>query len=363
MYYTEDGEMVEILPETTLTAPDPENSPGIFQITENYPELIVGTTYKVKWNGVEYAGTATDGTGADEGSVILINDGTDLNTGEGLVFAIAYVAGVGCTFADPSGANELTASIYSSKGEKIHHIPPKYIKDMYYEEETYGEIVPPTTAIDNGYAEMGEFYVMGPPITLVVGKTYTVHYNGVDYECVATAGELLGESIIAMGDLAVLTTGAPSGAYPFVMATGAFAETAGASIAVIGLDGSASITVAIYGDKTEIHGIPQKYIDGFAPMYVGDRLALTTTDTRITDTNLINFLVANKDAKKVRIRVSISADTNGILKFQRQTGDLYQLLYASIYGWGAGKLSIAKLSVCSDDYDDNIAYGVIINLS
>lgn len=127
MYY-EEGGLVEILPETTLTAPDPENSPGIFQITENYPELIVGTTYKVKWNGVEYTGTAINGSdvGEAEGTVMLFNDGVDLSTGEGLVFAIVYMAGVGFMPSDPNGGTELTVAIFADD-YVMHKLPEKFL--------------------------------------------------------------------------------------------------------------------------------------------------------------------------------------------------------------------------------------------
>ncbi len=341
MYYEEGSEEVEILPESAIQydAADMGRVSGNSVIP-----LVVGEKYKVTIDEVDYiceayAFETTELSGVALGAKIFDNS---------LTLDYPFIAITSAQEA--SAGTALLVACYGFYGktiaitqaiEKIHHIPPKYIKDMYYEEETYGVIVPLTTAIDNGYAVMGELYVMGPPITLVVGKTYKVNYNGVDYECVAVAGSLQGESIIAMGDLAVLTTGTPSGDFPFVMATGAFVETAGASIAVIGLDGSASIDVAIYGDKTEIHVIPQKYIDGYAPFYVGERLVLTTANTLIGDTNLINFLIANKDAKKIRIRCNVTG-VNGIVTFQK-TDDPYRQMYISFVGYGAGVVTMACL--------------------
>lgn len=134
--------------------------------------------------------------------------------------------------------------------------------DMYYTEIGIVEILPESTAINNGEAIMGEFYVLGAPITLVVGNTYTVMYNGVAYKSVASNITIptIGEGI-GLGDVAILSTGSPSGAYPFVLATADAISEMGASIAVIPLDGSVNVTVSISTEGTIVHQIPNKYLD------------------------------------------------------------------------------------------------------
>lgn len=133
MGYIEEGDMVEILPETTLTCSEEEH--GEFLLTENPPVLKVGERYIVTWNGVEYGGTAVDASemmGA--GSVVVANDGADIQTSEGCVFAIAYMLDVGngqpalyiIDFA--AGATTVTLSI-KGKGETIHKLDNRCLPD------------------------------------------------------------------------------------------------------------------------------------------------------------------------------------------------------------------------------------------
>lgn len=134
--------------------------------------------------------------------------------------------------------------------------------DMYYTEDggTF-EILPSSSAIDTGNAMMGELYVIGSPITLEVGKTYKVIYNGAEYESVASEFTLpqIGLSV-GLGDIDVVTTGAPSGAYPFVLAVNDLLVQMGACAAIIPLDGSTNITVSILGKNEIIHYISPQYI-------------------------------------------------------------------------------------------------------
>lgn len=354
MYYTEGEGMAEILPETSYTT----DLDGVGYLP--HVNLVAGDTYTVIINGTSYKCTAFYATVQGDDAIALGNRGivTGEDTGEPFMIASAIEQDITTFVALTVDTNSGTVAIYHDT-ELIHHVPPKYIKDMYYEEIVQdGVIVPPTTAVDNGHAVMGELYVMGAPITLVEGKTYTVIYNGDSYECVATAAELQGESMMAMGDLTVLVTGTPSGAYPFVMAAASFVETAGASIAVIPLDGTTP-TIAIYGEKTEIHTIPQKYIDGYAPMYAGERLTLTSTNTRITDANLISFLHANKNANKVKIRCNFGG-IYGIVTFQKME-DPYWQSYMSFNSYGgADGFTLALLGF--SDIEGTILRGKLVSL-
>lgn len=124
LYYTEGG-IVEILPETTLTAP--ESEPGEFAITENFPALEIGKTYVVNWNGTEYTSTATDSAPLGmPGGVALINEGVDMSTGEGHVFTVLYVPAQMLYFMDAAGSATLTVSI-AHNAETIYKIDPKYL--------------------------------------------------------------------------------------------------------------------------------------------------------------------------------------------------------------------------------------------
>lgn len=74
------------------------------------------------------------------------------------------------------GSSNHTIEFIKSEGE-IHHIEPKYIKDMYYEEE--GDVI---------YAEavIPEDMMYLPEATYEIGKTYTIEVNGKREEFVFT---------------------------------------------------------------------------------------------------------------------------------------------------------------------------------
>lgn len=184
---------------------------------------------------------------------------------------------MGITILDQRDKEELNKKIDDAKKETAKQIDeaiknstgpidPSRIKDMYYTEDGgMVEILPESTAVGSDQSIMGEFYVMGKPITLEVGKTYKVVYNGTEYECVASAISIptIGEGI-GLGDVDILSTGSPSGSYPFVIATADALINMGASIAVLDASVVARAmplpTVAIYGNATVVYHIPPKYI-------------------------------------------------------------------------------------------------------
>ena len=173
---------------------------------------------------------------------------------------------MGITILDQRDKEELNKKIDDAIKNYTGPIDPSRIKDMYYTEDGgMVEILPESTAVGSDQSIMGEFYVMGKPITLEVGKTYKVVYNGTEYESVASVISIptIGEGI-GLGDVDILSTGSPSGSYPFVIATADALINMGASIAVLDAHVVARAmplpTVAIYGNATVVHHIPPKYI-------------------------------------------------------------------------------------------------------
>lgn len=126
-FYEESG-IVEILPEC-----QPTNREGTFDITVPF-SLVIGETYIVNWNGVEYTGTAVDGSFIDAaGFPVLVNDGADLTSGEGGVFAIVAWGttaenGVYGSVTVLDGTTELTISI-KGEGTTIHPLDAKFLPD------------------------------------------------------------------------------------------------------------------------------------------------------------------------------------------------------------------------------------------
>lgn len=139
----------EILPETNLKAIDPGN----FIIDNVQLAIDEGETYVVNWNGIEYTATAIDATNfVGEQAVMLLNDGTNIETSEGMRFSIVYnvVNGV-AELRDAKGAVALIVSIY--KADKvIHKIPEEFIPDSIatkYYVQTY--VTDQLGVVENGY--------------------------------------------------------------------------------------------------------------------------------------------------------------------------------------------------------------------
>lgn len=130
-HWEEEG-IVEILPETTVVFED-----GIAQI-DGFPIPTSGKTYIVNWNGAEYICVAIYGERTDAvivGNAYAATEGQDGTAETGEPFAIVFDE----TMNTPvivafDGSTEATMSI-AHKNTVIHHLDPKYIKDMYYEEE------------------------------------------------------------------------------------------------------------------------------------------------------------------------------------------------------------------------------------
>lgn len=99
-------------------------------VLDSTPDLTVGKTYKIVWNGVEYSCVAVDTTDT-LGGVALGNVDALLGSGDtGEPFVIAVVEGV-CAGAPLDGSTSVTLSII---GEKIIPIPVEYLTNVnpYY---------------------------------------------------------------------------------------------------------------------------------------------------------------------------------------------------------------------------------------
>lgn len=78
-------------------------------------------------------------------------------------------------------AGEHTISIYEVNNE-LQKIDPKYIQDMYYEEQPKAEIFYENSEID--FTNANPIYDLGIPM-LTVGASYVVTWDGETYNCIA----------------------------------------------------------------------------------------------------------------------------------------------------------------------------------
>ena len=231
----EEGGVVEVLAETTVTALEAE---GEF-LVEKQIELTVGEHYVVRLNGVDYPSTVVD---LGDGTSALINDGANLETEENLLFFIMSVDGtVMVQMLD--GSTSVTISIYQN-GTVIHPIDGKYLPNGTPWIEENGVLLGETNASSFTHPSFGTMWGIYKAVDLKVGETYTVIYNGVDYECVcqaAPSGLISDPNAVAMGNFSVV--GGANTGEPFAMLVSYAYE----EVDIIDLVGSASVKVGING--------------------------------------------------------------------------------------------------------------------
>lgn len=178
-------------------------------------------------------------------------------TMEGITFPAGiwflYIPGFGYT-------SELKAPSAIFGSGVIHKLDPKYLPDGLPYTEGGGLVEIPVSG--SWVLEDDEYYmfVMTAPVGLELGKTYTVNWNGTDYQVVGqdasviSGGELAG---VYLGNAA--TGGGEDTGEPF-----AILELATAMNGMYGMAISVDNTVAqftIYGESEIIHKLDNKFID------------------------------------------------------------------------------------------------------
>lgn len=275
----------EILPECQ---PRYNSYDNVFWVDQTIEGVEAGNTYVVSWNGTEYECVATEISDLDVSATVLgdiytYSDGSFGTAPTGEPFAIGIFSadtsasiGVGAQVKPFDGATELTLSIYS-KINVVHKLPGKFLPDgVPYVEEGIVEL--PVTG--QWYEEKNEDgtvddsgYMVTAPIGLQIGSTYTVNWNGTDYEVtgqdysVLSGGEIAG---VSLGNLAAM--GGDDTGEPFVMTeipADLAAEMGGIYGMIMSLDLSINIPFAIYGEVATIQKIDPRCLPTGVPYIEG----------------------------------------------------------------------------------------------
>jgi hypothetical protein len=168
-------------------------------------DLIVGETYIVRWDDVDYTCVAQDAGTLMSGAVAVGNLSDFKLSGNNEPFVISVVSGYGVMYAsltDREAGNSHSVSI-AKKNILIKKIDKKYLPIPFFGKEN--SVILDGTFQDTkiGDTWSGEAIIEdSSDSTLVVGETYTVVWNGVEYRC---------ECIEAMGLPAVGNTIAVGG--------------------------------------------------------------------------------------------------------------------------------------------------------
>lgn len=277
-----------VLAETTL---DFSNSIGDYR----YPEIInitTGEQYNVKWNGVEYPCTAVF---YENRGIVLGNEYSVGGESNGYPFTfIVYDDRTHIT--DHLRKSTNTFSILGPS-EIVHKIPEKYLPDNigggaqsdwnanegepghilnrthWVEEGSIVEILPETNlTFEDGQA------IAIPVGEMVVGETYTIEYNGTEYECTTLLGE--GYMFGNFGLMGMEDTGEPFlGIYA---PAGMLTETA--IVMFLTVDGATEATVSIYQKQRKYNKLDAKYLPDGVPTnvllvnYLGNAASVTGAD-------------------------------------------------------------------------------------
>ena len=213
MYYESEPVEIEIQPESIV-----ENLDG-YVIWDNliHTMLQEGRTYIVTWNGEKYRcvarnvnnniyignqalAEAADGWGFPE--VIESSEPFFIATIEFDMWSVVIAE---------SGTHTFSINVLESV---IHQIHPKYIADMYYDNGiTVTEVVPETT-VEGFENTKGPFYGAMNAISIVpvIGATYTVVWDGVEYNIECNVAD--GLAYIGNENYVFMTTG---GDIPFAI--------------------------------------------------------------------------------------------------------------------------------------------------
>ena len=285
-HYAEDV-FVEFIPEThtVFTA-----SPGSTNWEQKYTGHFTGNVeltkpeydelFRVIWNGTQYDCEVNGYTKPDGKSGRGIGN-TGMFGGVYIYeypFLIAFFDGdeaaeLGYNYIVYVDDNSTEATFSVSKlTEVVHKLDEKYLPDnainvqpdwnqsdenaadyvknrTHWSKTTIGEVLPETTVNgESGWASGTGMVSIQYPVSFILGETYTVNWNGVEYQCVAY--ELAGLPAIGNGSM----MGGSDTGEPFLIG----ADDTECMVFV--LDDSTSVTISIMGEIEEIHKLDEKFI-------------------------------------------------------------------------------------------------------
>lgn len=246
-HYIEKQEAVVVLPETTIETP-PDND--YVAMLEPF-ELVEGRSYVVAWNGVEYECGCFTGMGY----LLLGNFVLFGMTGNDEPFALMIADGM-CIVMAIDGSETATISVTASAFEIVHKLEGKYLPEGVPYSEVNSEVILPETTVE----VVDESAAIDAPVSVEHGKTYTVTYNGVEYQCEAIAMEIdSGVFVCYLGNIGAMGMGEDTGE-PFAMGV-----VIGAGIEMVVLDGSTTVTISIVANNEIVKKIDAKYLPDGLP--------------------------------------------------------------------------------------------------
>ena len=139
-------------------------------------------------------------------------------------------------------------------------IKQEYLPEGYpYITVGEADVLPETEAV---YDEESVGFIITAAFELIDGQEYTVTWNGTDYICPGASLTMEGQTAQYLGDIDALTTGTPSGEYPFLLlkVPDEMAAEMGFTAQIVPIDGSESVTIAISAVLEQITRLDGKFM-------------------------------------------------------------------------------------------------------
>ena len=209
---------------------------GKMWVISKAPQLTVGESYTVNYNGTDYVcvcQSAPGGLTADPNAVAMGNFSVvgGANTGEPFAMLVSNLFNR-VDIIDLSGANDVWVKIF---GTVLRKLSPMYLPDGVPYLGGINYILPERQPTRD---EDGQTFDLSGMASLVAGESYTVNWNGVDYSCVAQMLDTNGVKVVVLGNLGDILGGESSGE-PFVI------MSTGTESLALALDGSTDLTISI----------------------------------------------------------------------------------------------------------------------
>lgn len=202
-------------------------------------------------------------------------------TAESIEEALGYV---------PADKDEIEIPDYSAvEGEKGH-----ILNRPFYEDVTIGELLPATTVVIEGLENL-----VPHTLSLTIGNTYTVNWNGTDYAAVCKEYE----GNPALGNIEFISAEGNSGE-PFVImpVPPELVEVLGISgTMIVAVDDSTEVVVSVSGEAKELKKLDNKFLSlDWLPVYDGEVEVFPETSLESgSNIHEIDFTTFNEGEKAI----------------------------------------------------------------
>ncbi len=350
-------ETVEILPESPVI-----QTMDYWYVDAKVNGLVAGDIVVVTYNGEQYEWVVENFTLA--GTSIMVNvlgnsknfNGVDTGDPIGIMISPASIQ-------ESENSNIILYKVHggvpstiamSKKEEVVHHIDPKFIKDMYYTEGSdVVEFVNETLTL----MEESSFAIMTVVDDMTIGETYTLTFNGgpsnggSTFECVAQDVSAMfsefmsGATVIGFGDMSAYGYEGNDEGFMAIIVLGGMEGIGGQVIAPV-----ANLHLVISGKSEIVHKLDNKYLD--MDWIPNSNLTLLAAEKTVTSgigqPTETTYGFSDLTADMVHHGMRLEVYFDGVCH------------KCTVYDYGEGSFIAGNLNVFSDDNVGGVPFAIMI---